>query len=459
MPRPRLNWFTPLPPARTDVANFTLRLLPELRERFDLHLWTDQARLDQRAVGPDPVHRFEPRNLRPVVRELNRADLTCFNLGNHATFHGGIWRTMRAHGGIAILHDGNLHQLFERLYREQPEGDQTYLDALTSDYGPEAKSLAAAFLSGRVPVDRVVEAYPWLGRALRDASGVIVHNRGLLAGGILPAQLPVLYSALPYGSNGPARPSRTETPTAYSPTRCLRLIAFGHFGGTNRRLEAIVEALGSFRHRDCLRLDVLGVIDHPGTIRERIAHHGLKERVRLHGYVPEEALERALASADLVLNLRYPSRGEASGSLLRAWSHALPVLVTRTGWYATLPDDSVGFVEPDGERVGLHHHFEACLESPERYRAIGEAGRRHLLHEHTPARYADNLAHYWPELLKGAPSVAVRQLARRTASRLQEVGSACDPANALRRRVAGELADWAAPGPVLGTGHSDSPRP
>ena len=38
----RLNWFSPLPPARTEIANYTVRLLPALCASCDVTLWTDQ---------------------------------------------------------------------------------------------------------------------------------------------------------------------------------------------------------------------------------------------------------------------------------------------------------------------------------------------------------------------------------------------------------------------------------
>ena len=35
-----LNWFSPLPPARTDIANFTARVAALLAQRFSLTFWT-----------------------------------------------------------------------------------------------------------------------------------------------------------------------------------------------------------------------------------------------------------------------------------------------------------------------------------------------------------------------------------------------------------------------------------
>ncbi|HEY5028791.1 MAG TPA: glycosyltransferase family 1 protein, partial [Candidatus Angelobacter sp.] len=37
-----LNWFSPLPPAKTGVADFLSGILPDLTKRARVTLWTDQ---------------------------------------------------------------------------------------------------------------------------------------------------------------------------------------------------------------------------------------------------------------------------------------------------------------------------------------------------------------------------------------------------------------------------------
>ncbi len=39
----KINWFSPLPPARTDIAEYTVRVLPGLIKNCQLELWTDQT--------------------------------------------------------------------------------------------------------------------------------------------------------------------------------------------------------------------------------------------------------------------------------------------------------------------------------------------------------------------------------------------------------------------------------
>ena len=59
----------------------------------------------------------------------------------------------------------------------------------------------------------------------------------------------------------------------------------------------------------------------------------MERLVKIHGYVRD--LDERLAEADLAVNLRYPSMGEASAAQLRIWDHALPSLVTERGGIAS----------------------------------------------------------------------------------------------------------------------------
>jgi hypothetical protein len=83
--------------------------------------------------------------------------------------------------------------------------------------------------------------------------------------------------------------------------------------------------------------------------------------------------------------------GEASLSQLRFWTHALPTLVTRTGWYATLPESVVAHVRPDREQTDIMAHLGRFLEQPREYEALGQRGREWLVRYHGPDSYADTL--------------------------------------------------------------------
>ena len=374
----RLNLFSPLPPVRSEIGNHTLLVAAALRDIADVTLWTPQSEppeleIDLPVVCYDPASMDWPR--------LNRGDANIYNIGNNATFHRAIFDIARQAPGIIVLHDTRLQHFFAR-YSETGDADRAfYLDSMRRTHGPIALTDAERWLEGEQSLDTLVDRYPMTAATLDRALAAVVHNpveQRPLAG---QSRTPVFHLPLAHAA-GPE-------PRRASPNGALRLIVFG-FLGTNRRLGPILDVIASLPDQD-VRLDIYGALDEPDPIDLQIATLGLVGRVFRHGYVPEPELDAALSRADLAINLRFPSMGEASASQLRIWNAALPSVVTRIGWYATLPEDAVFFVEPDREAETLRGHIEALRRDPARFRQAGQRGRAIVEALHTPALYARRL--------------------------------------------------------------------
>ncbi len=185
----------------------------------------------------------------------------------------------------------------------------------------------------------------------------------------------------------------------------LRLVVFG-FLGANRRLAAVLDVLAALPDR-AVRLDIYGMLEEPAALHEQVAALGLGHRVACHGYVPEAVLRDALLQADLAINLRSPSMGEASASQLRIWSAGLPAIVSRTGWYATLPAGTVCYAGPEDEAAQLAAHLAAFRRDPAPYRAVGLRGRAVVVQQHTPEGYARGLL----DIVAQVPALHARRAA------------------------------------------------
>ena len=376
--RLKLNFFSPLPPVLSNIANYTSHVVAELQSLADVTVWTAQPQTPEFGDSV-AIQRFTPNDI--PWKRLQQADLNIYNLGNNATFHRAIFDVARAAPGLIVLHDTRLQHFFGH-YSETPGPDRTYyLDSIRRWHGAEGLSDAHAFLAGEQAFDDLVDRYPMTLAALEGSLGAIIHNeadRQILAG---QTRTPLFYLPLAYSGPGAAERRR--------PGGTLQLIVFG-FIGTNRRLSAILDALAGHSDPD-IQLNIYGAVDDAPAVEAQIAALGLQDRVRQHGFVPDAALTAALAHADLALNLRFPTMGEASGSQLRIWDAGLSSLVTRIGWYAALPEDAVFFVEPEREVAMIRDHLTALRRDPDRFRRAGERGREILRTQHSPAVYAGHL--------------------------------------------------------------------
>ena len=109
-------------------------------------------------------------------------------------------------------------------------------------------------------------------------------------------------------------------------------------------------------------------------VEEQIERLGLAGHVRLRaGFVPEDRLEDYMRSADLLVATYV--RGGASGMVVLAQSHGLPVLVTRVGGLPAFvePNDS-GFVVPPRSPTAVAAALVRALGDLPALREMGRRG-------------------------------------------------------------------------------------
>lgn len=434
----KLNWLSPLPPARSDIANYTRRLLPALCQTFDeVALWGSLPEYDA------SLSQFGPTATAHAVRNnwpsFNYRDYTCYNIGNDRRFHGLLLELHRQHPGIVILHDCNIHEMLRMEALENPLNRYLYLTLLLEQGGPDALQIGQRCLQAPdADFIRFVQQYPLTSHAVEAAHGVILHNQEALSSVAEDTDAPLLYTPLPYALPQQAPSPRQPHNDPY------RLVIMGFLHGKNRRLFPVLEALSRFPQKQRFHLDIIGEIACQQELQQTLQHLQLSQHVSYHGFLPDAKLDQALDQADLAINLRNPSHGESSGSLLRYWAHALPTLVTRTAWYSKLPPETVAWVgmSDDEEQADIHAHLAAFLKQPQAYYAMGQAGYQHLCREHSPEQFVTNLLSFLSEVDSYRGRALTRPYARKLANYRINEWPTLAAREHLVNRVSQELTSW-----------------
>jgi glycosyltransferase involved in cell wall biosynthesis len=403
----KLNLFSPLPPLRSDIARVTTNLLPLLGKRAEIVVWSSDPKWDPVVDSLATIRPYDVAH--PPWRDISEADVTFYQMGNDPRYHHAIWRMSQQHPGIVILHDVMMQHFFSGLvFHELGLTRRDYLDLVERNDGPNGRALAETHLHGFLSTEELGQQSPLTGAATENALAVIVHSRAAFP--LVPEETPVAYLPLCVGAPAPG-----EVAFANKEAGVYRISLFG-FLGPNRRLPVLLRALADFPERTRFRLDVYGTIDGAEKIQQLIGRLGLGDLVAMHGFVDHAELEQALRRTDLVVNLRNPSMGEASGSQLHLWQYGLPALVTRGAWYETLPENTVAFVRPDHETEDIQTHLGAFLADPEKYRELGRNGRRYVAENHSMESYVDGLLEIAARAPEFQSAWLARDLARRAAS-------------------------------------------
>lgn len=312
-----------MPPERSGIADYSALLLPALRKRVDV----------------DVVRRGRKRPARGAAVAL-------YHLGNNPDAHGWIVEALRRRPGVVVLHDFVLHHLVAGLTIGRRDG-HAYLDAMEREGGVVGRLLGHGVLDKRIPPlwESRPEEFHLAGEVLDLATGLIVHSRY------------VEERARAAGYEGPvwriSHPAWEVPP--HEPASIGGSPLIGSFGNVNasKRIPQLLEAFARLRReRPDARLLLVGAVSPGFDLDRRLQRLGLSEEgITREAYVEEDRLWSLMAACDVCVNLRAPTMGETSGSVIRQLSLGKPVVVSDVGWFAELPDSVALKVPVDAQEV------------------------------------------------------------------------------------------------------------
>jgi glycosyltransferase involved in cell wall biosynthesis len=361
LPHLTVGFFSPLPPARTGVADYSAALLAALRQH---------GRVE---VSP------------------KRCDVALYHLGNNS-LHAAIYRRALEQPGVVVLHDAVLnHFLLGQL------DERNYIEEFVYNYGEWNRGLAQDLWRGRAGsgADSRYFAWPMLRRVAESARAVVVHNPAAACAVIRHApagrvvEIPHLF-AVPELPGG-AEVWRYRQRLGVEPGTFL----FGVFGylRESKRLAAVLRALADVE-REIPRVRLLVAGEFASTDLERaVAPLLFRPGVIRLPYLPEREFWLAAAAVDACVNLRDPSTGETSGISIRLMGIGKPVIMTDSPECSGFPDDAGLRIEPGAaEQDSLRQHMILLASMAEVARSIGQQGARHIEAYH---RVEEVSKRYW----------------------------------------------------------------
>jgi glycosyltransferase involved in cell wall biosynthesis len=120
-------------------------------------------------------------------------------------------------------------------------------------------------------------------------------------------------------------------------------------------------------------------LDLPGLL----ARLGLDGQVAVCGYLDLERFYGHIAACDIAVNLRYPSAGETSGTLVRLFGGGKAVVISNLLQFAEWPDDICLKVDPGpGKDAMLLYYLRRLIEEPDLRARLGANARRHIETHH-----------------------------------------------------------------------------
>jgi glycosyltransferase involved in cell wall biosynthesis len=405
----RVAYYSPIPPEQSGIADYSALLLPALRERIDIEV----------------VKRGRKRAPRGT-------DVALYHVGNDPNAHAWIVDALRKRPGVVVLHDFVLHHLVAGMTLARGNRD-AYLDLMEREHGVAGRLLAYGVMDKRIPAlwESRSSDFPLATYVLDHATALVTHS-GYVRDRARAAGFEGPIDVVPH----PAWPVR-----GIVPERVADGTVVGCFGVLNasKRIPELLRAVADVRrgHPEVTLL-LVGPTAPGFDLERRLQRLGLADDgIVREEWVDERRLWSLMAACDVLVNLRHPTMGETSGSVIRGLSLGKPLVVSDVGWFSELPRDVAFAVPPDEDEVAtLTAALELLASNREAREAMGRHAAELARREHDVERVAER---YVAALERAAGGPAVDdEVLRDVSQAASDVGISAETAEAkeIARRLA-----------------------
>ncbi|HMD71690.1 MAG TPA: methyltransferase domain-containing protein [Bryobacteraceae bacterium] len=345
-------YFSPLPPARSGIADYSEALLEGLRPL---------AAVD---VFPGPDQPFDATGF----------DIALYQVGNNG-FHTFVYETALRHPGVVVMHESNLHHLIAEMTIRRGDWD-AYVDECEYNGGAAARAFAERVRNLEVGPD--YDGVPMTRRLLESARGVVVHSR-FMESQIRASGFSGPIAVIPHGAWIPRADRHAYRDKLGLEADAPLIGIFGHLKPYKRIAESLRALRRLVKVEPRTRAILVGEPHPEFPVEAMIRSMGLSTNVRVLGFTPIGEFTGYMAACDIVLNLRCPTVGESSGTMLRAMGLGRALLVSDLGSFAEFPEDVCLKVPVGaGEEDLIFEFLNLLVSQPEVARELGARARRYV---------------------------------------------------------------------------------
>lgn len=385
MEKKKILYVSPFLPMQSGISDYSEVMVEGLKEHFDVTLLIDNYKLDNINLHKN----FDVKNYKKDYIKFEVYDEIIYNMGNNPQFHSYMYELIREHPGYVILHDYSLfyltagyyqdrNSLFSKIYElEGAEGINTVKDALrryNTDNILECKDIASKLLLNQ--------------EVLKEAKGIIVHSyytknklEELGYNSILKINM------VNMGEDLSTKETKYLKETYGIPEDVIVIGSFGYIASTKQN-HLMCQAINYLNENT--DFDIYYVMVGQGDyVDEYLGKHIIKT-----GFIPREAYDEILNRTDIVCNLRYPTMGETSISLIHAMGREKVCMITDDAWFAEIPDECVVKININDKYVDVAKRLQNLLENQNEIEQIGIRAKKYVDSKCNIAHIANEISRY-----------------------------------------------------------------
>ena len=371
--RPLLAYFSPMPPTRSGISDYSAELIVALSRHYEIIIVSGHS--NEKGTLPEGASALI--SVSEFCAEAAYFDRVLYHIGN-SHYHCYMFPLMKRIPGVVVLHDFYIGNALK--YAEQHGQPGVWRKSLYHSHGFRALIELALFET----VNNVAFKYPVNLDILEAAEGVIVHSEHsrALARTFYRPEFSQPWAVIPSLRKLPPPVDRVAIRARLGFKESDFIVcSFGMLVRTKSPSLTIAAFNASLAQDETCHLVFVGELAQDvfgENLRRDIDMSAAGDRIRVTGFVDRDTYQAYLAIADVAVQLRGQSRGETSAAVRDCMGHGVATIVNAHGAMADLPNDAVLMV-PD--RVSIDHLAVALgnLRADETLRHnLGERARAYI---------------------------------------------------------------------------------
>jgi glycosyltransferase involved in cell wall biosynthesis len=390
----------PIGPLKTGISYFNERFVPFLQEHCTVELFTDRKVL---TASPEAGACKIP-DIDELLSKPTAFDAILYHMGNNYRYHARIYRAMLQAPGFVLLHDCVLSHFFAKYYLESGNV-RGFRRAFTACYPSSGSREIEQFLQMRGDFYRFAMA----GIAARASRAAVAMNN--YGKGIVEREAPdtpVLKINFPYF---PFLEEHADSVELFKKKRRIApdvfvVTSIGHITPA-KRLDVALQGFQKFHKRFPKSVFLIAGQSSARSSVEHLIREWAPESARFLGYLERADVDALMQMSDVCVNLRFPSQGEMSSTLIDMMGRGKVVAVSNYAQFEEFPDEAcikinVGQQETDELASAL---LQVAADK-QRAQVIGNAARKHILEHHDSTVAAGALVEFIEQNLSAKPSLS-----------------------------------------------------
>lgn len=395
--RRKVALFSPLNPIKSGISDYTENLLPNLAKFVDVDVFIDE--------GYQPTNEIIIKSVCIYSHKLfekmyDKYDICVYQMGN-SDYHKYMFNYIHKYPGIVVLHDLTLHGLFAHCFCKEGNkfNREKYLNYVFNNHGCKKYFDLMSSLECGIAINPFDISINFHKQIVDDSKLVLVHNdfsKSWIENNISFVNTKKINMGVPLPNCSSAEERNLNIGLGLP--NGVVISAFGRITNT-KRVDVLLKAFSKLvNERSVFNVKLVLVGELHNDVKEMVAKlitdGNLDNRVIITGHVESAIFDTYYQVTDICVNLRYPTSGETSATLVQALSYGIPCITTNYAQYKEYPDDCCWKVDLGDYEVDLLTDYLFELVTNEKLREkmshnVREYGRRNFSIEQMNQEYLE----------------------------------------------------------------------